>query len=80
MDNRRGLLGIRGIDKIPNEQIREMCTVMKEVDESFDEGVLQRFFHVERMENDRIAERVYVGECTGNRSVGRSRKRWNDTA
>ena len=31
------------------------------------------------MENDRIAKRVYVGECSGSRSVGRSRKRWLDT-
>ena len=29
--------------------------------------------------NDRIANRVYVGECPGNRSVGRPRKRWVDT-
>ena len=35
--------------------------------------------HVERMENDRIAERVYVGECAGSRSVGRPQKRWIDT-
>ena len=27
-----------------------------------DEGVLQWFPHVERMENERIAKRVYVGE------------------
>ena len=27
-------------------------------------------------ENDK---RVYVGECVGNRSVGRPRKRWIDT-
>ena len=31
------------------------------------------------MENDRIAKRVYVGECAGNRSVGRPWKRWTDT-
>ena len=31
------------------------------------------------MENDRIAKRVYVGECAGSRSVGRPRKRWIDT-
>ena len=31
------------------------------------------------MENDRIAESVYVGECAGSCSVGRSRKRWIDT-
>ena len=31
------------------------------------------------MERDRIAKRVYVGECTGSRSVGRPRKRWTGT-
>ena len=34
---------------------------------------------MERIKNDRIAKRVYVGECAGCRSVGRPRKRWNDT-
>ena len=34
---------------------------------------------MEKMENDRIAKRVYVGECTDNRSVGSARKRWTDT-
>ena len=31
------------------------------------------------MEIDRIAKRVYVGECAGSRPVGRPRKRWIDT-
>ena len=31
------------------------------------------------MEGNRIAKRVSVGDCTGNRSVGRPRKRWIDT-
>ena len=31
------------------------------------------------MENDRIAKRVYVGECAGSRSVSRPWKRWTDT-
>ena len=35
--------------------------------------------HVERIERDRIAERVSVGECAGSRSVSRPRKRWDDT-
>ena len=35
--------------------------------------------HVERMENDTIAKRVYVGECSGSCSVGRLWKRWIDT-
>ena len=28
---------------------------------------------------DRIAKRVYVGECAGNHSLDRTRKRWIDT-
>ena len=32
------------------------------------------------MEIDRIAKKVYVGECAGCRSVGRLRKRWIHTA
>ena len=31
------------------------------------------------MENDRIAKRVYVGECAGSCSVGSPWKRWLDT-
>ena len=32
-----------------------------------------------RMENNKIAKRVYVGERAGSHSVVRSRKRWIDT-
>ena len=35
----------------------------KSEDEKIDEGVLRWFGNVERMVNDRIAKRVYVGEC-----------------
>ena len=31
------------------------------------------------MDRDRIANRVYVEECAGSRSMGRPRKRWIDT-
>ena len=48
-------------------------------DERVDEGVLRWFGHVERMERNRIAKRVYVGECAGSRSVVGPRKRWIDT-
>ena len=36
-------------------------------DKRIDEGVLRWFDHLERVENDRIAERVYEGECDGSR-------------
>ena len=51
---------------------------MKGVDERI-EGVLRWFGHVERMGNDRIAKRFYIGEFAASRSVGRARKRWIDT-
>ena len=40
----------------------------KGVDKRIDEVVLQWLGHVERMEKDRIAKRVYVGECAGSHS------------
>ena len=34
---------------------------------------------MERMGKDRIAKRVYIGECADSCSVGRPWKRWIDT-
>ena len=51
----------------------------KRVDERMDEGALCRFGHVERMENDRMAKGVCVGECADSCLVGRPHKRWIDT-
>ena len=56
MQNLRGLLGIRGMDKVLNVRIGQLCGVTKDVDERIDEGVLRWFGHMERMENDRNAK------------------------
>ena len=79
MNNLRGLLGVRRMDRVLNAQIRELCIVKKGLDEKIDEGVFWWFSHLERMERDRSAKRVYVGMCAGNYSVGRPQKRWIDT-
>ena len=47
----------------------------KGVDERIDKGVFRWFNHVERMENDKIAKRVYIRKCAGSCSVSRSQKR-----
>ena len=52
---------------------------MKGVDEKIDEGVLRWFGHMERMETDRVAKMVYLGDCTGSCSVGRPLKIRIDT-
>ena len=54
MDNLRGLLSIRRIQKVLNARIREFCEMTKGVDKRTDEGVSRWFCHVERMENDRM--------------------------
>ena len=56
-----------------------MCRGKKGLDEMIDDSMLQCFGLVERMERDRIAKRVCVGDCAGRHSVGRSRERWTDT-
>ena len=50
----------------------------KIVDERIDEGVLWEFGYEERMENNRIAKRVYIEECAGSCSMGMLWKRWID--
>ena len=53
MDNLKGLLGIRRMDRVPKERIRELCGVKKDQGERIDGGVLRWFGHVERVERDR---------------------------
>ena len=67
------------MNNFPNVRIRELFGVTKGVDERTDEGVLRWFSHMERMENDGVAKRVYAVVCADSRSVGSPRKRWIDT-
>ena len=41
MDNLRGFLVIRRMDKVPNARIRELREVTKELDERMDESVIR---------------------------------------
>ena len=74
MDNLRRLLDIRRMDRVLNTRIRELRGVKKGLDERIDEGVLRW-----RGWKGIGLPRVFVGECTASRSVGRPRKRWNNT-
>ena len=72
MDNLRGLLGIRRVDKVPNPRIRQLCGITMGMDKKIDEGVLRWLGHVERMRMTGLL-RGSVGEC-----AGRPWKRWID--
>ena len=63
MDNLKFLLGMKRMDEVPNVWIRQLWGLMKSVDKKIGEGVLRWFGHVERIEDDRIVKRVYVGVC-----------------
>ena len=70
------------MDRVPSAHIRKFCRVKNGVNERIGQSALQWFSHVERMENDRITKRVYVGVCAGCCSVStvrRLRKRRIDT-
>ena len=41
IDNLRGLLGIRRMGRVSNARIRELCGMVKGLDERIDEGVLR---------------------------------------
>ena len=53
--------------------MHELCGVRKGFDERIDEGILQWFSQMERMENNRIAKRAYVGEYVVIQWVGHRR-------
>ena len=67
------------MDRFPNARVRGISAERKSLDERNDEDVLRCFGHVERIERDTIAKRVYIGVCAGSNSVSRPRKRWIDT-
>ena len=75
-DNLRGVLGVRRIDKMMNEFIRELCGVEKGVKERIGESILRWFGHLERMDESRLVKRVYMGECVGNKRRSRPRTKW----
>ena len=64
------------MDRVSNSQIRELCSDERGR-QKIDEGVLQGFGHVERVEN-MIAKRVSVEEWAGSHSVVTLCKRWID--
>jgi hypothetical protein len=79
MDNLRGVLGVRKTDRMRNEYIRELCGVEKGVIDRINMSILRWFWHLERMDENRLVKRIYRGEVVGNRTVGRQKMRWIDS-
>ena len=69
---------MRNIKRVRNEEIRRICRKKVSVGERMDQNVLRWLGHVERMEDDRLARKVYELEVQGPRCRGRPRKEWMD--
>ena len=74
----RNICGVRRTDRVRNEEIRRRCRKKASVGERMDQSILRWFGHVERMEDDRLARKVYESEMQGPRCRGRPRKGWMD--
>ena len=60
MDNLRGLLGIRRMNKVPNARIRQLCGVTKDVDEKIDGSVIWREWRITGLLRGSMLEIVLV--------------------
>ena len=61
IENLRGPLGIRKLDRVPNSWIRE---VAKRLDQQIDESILRGFGHIKRMGKDIIAKGGLIQRMT----------------
>ena len=55
----RNICGLRRIDRISCEEIRGKCRKKTSVIEGMDQSILRWFCHIERMEDDRLARKMY---------------------
>ena len=74
----RSLVGVSRMDRVRNEEVR-----IGELEQKWSQPVeqirvLRWFWHVERMDDYRMARRVLMAEVSGGRVRGRPRLGWTD--
>ena len=57
----KSLVGVSRIDKVRNEELRMKAGIERELASKADQRVMRWFWHVERMDEYRMAIRVYGG-------------------
>ena len=70
----RSLVGVSGMDRVRNEEVRRRAGIERKLASRADQRVLRWFLHVERMDQYRMARRVLMVEVSG----GRPRLGWMD--
>lgn len=74
----RNMCGVRRIDRVRNERVRESCGSKVSLIERADRRVLKWFEHVVRMSNKKIIKKVYKSSVNDVRDGERPRRRWSD--
>ena len=74
----RSLVGVTRIDRVRNEEVDRGAGIERELASTADQRVLGWFGHVERMDDYRMARRVFMAEVSGGRIRGRLRLGWMD--
>ena len=74
----RSLVGVLRMDRVWNEEVRWIAGIERELSSRADQRVLRWFWHLERMDDYRMAKRVLMAEVSGGRVRGRPRLGWMD--
>ena len=64
--------------RVRNEEVRSRAGIQRELANRVDQRVLRWFAHVERMDECRLARRVFTAEVSGRLVRGRPRLSWMD--
>ena len=74
----RSLVGVSGMDRARNEEVRLRAGIERELANGADQRVMRWFGHVERMDEYRMTRRVLMAKVSGGRVRGRPRLGWID--
>ena len=74
----RSLVGVSRMDRVENEEVRRRAGIERELESRADRRVLRWFGHVERMDENRMARRIFMVEVSGGWVRGKPRPGWID--
>ena len=74
----RSFVGVSRMDRVRNEEVRRRAGIGMELASRADQRVLRWFGHVERMDDYRMARRVFMAKVSGEQVRGRPRLGWMD--
>ena len=74
----KSLVGVSRMDRLRNEKVRRRAGIKMELASRADQVLLRWFGYVERMDEYRMARKVFMAEVSVGRVRGRPRLGWMD--